>query len=59
MSIFLSMVVGVTLDRALSFNTQVEIVAEQAANKVKMMSALSYSDWGGRKTTWERSTIPL
>ncbi len=40
---------GVTLDRALSFNKHVEITAEQASKKVGMISALSYSEWGWKK----------
>ena len=40
---------GVTLDRALSFNKHVEITAEQANNKIKMIAALSFTDWGWKK----------
>jgi len=40
---------GVTLDRALSFNKHVEITEEQANNKIKMIAALSFTDWGWKK----------
>ena len=43
------MLLGVTLDRALSFNKHVEITAQQAGKKVGMISALSYTDWGWKK----------
>ena len=43
---------GVTLDRQLTFGTHTENVAEQAVGKNRMLAALSHSDWG-----WKRDTL--
>ena len=40
---------GVTLDRPLSFNKHVENVTKAASNKLKVLSKLAYSDWGSDK----------
>ena len=40
---------GVTLDRTLCFNKHVENVTKAATNKLKVLSKLSYSDWGTDK----------
>ena len=40
---------GVTLDRTLCFNKHVENVTKAATNKLKVLSKLSYSDWGADK----------
>ena len=40
---------GVTLDRTLCFNKHAENVTKSATNKLKVLSKLSYSDWGSDK----------
>ena len=45
---------GVTLDRQLSFNKQVELVTTKATGRMRMLSALAHSDWGWRKQDLRR-----
>jgi ribonuclease HI len=40
---------GVILDRSLCFGPQVEAVTEQATAKLKILGALSFTNWGWRK----------
>ena len=40
---------GVTLDRQLCFGKHVDNVTKSATNKLKVLSKLSYSDWGSDK----------
>ena len=47
---------GVILDSSLSFGKQVEEVVTQATKKVKMMGALSHTEWGWRKYDQKKTT---
>ena len=42
---------GVTLDRQLTFSPHTAIVAERVSNKAKLLAALSHSEWGWHKDT--------
>ena len=48
----LPVLLGVTLDRQLTFSTHAENVAERAVGKNRMLAALSHSEWG-----WKRDTL--
>ena len=48
----LPVLLGVTLDRQLTFSPHTENVAERAIGKTRMLAALSHSEWG-----WKRDTL--